>query len=994
MAYPVMSRRFVGRSQELARLRELLARAAHLEPLVAVIGGEAGVGKTRLVEQLAATANQQGVRVLRGGCVPLGEEGLPFAPVVEALRGLAEQLDAAELEAVAGPARDELGRLLPDLAWTSDAAAGIAVAGAGQGRLFELLLGVVQRLAARAPLLWVMEDLHWADRSTRDLLAFLAASLRSGRVLVVLTFRSDELDRLHPLRGLLGELARNRRVVRLELPRFTRAELTEQLAGLLGAEPPARLVDDIYARSEGNPFFTEELVLAGTAGPGALPPNLQEVLLTRVVRLGHRTQQLLRVTAAAGPGVTQPLLATVAGMEEAALLESLREAVDQQLLLPEPGGAGYLFCHALVAEAVYGELLPDERVRLHTALAGALEAGVEARGPPASRAARLAYHWAAAGDHPRALSASVQAAAAAEQVYAFAEAQLQLERVLALWDQVPDAEERTGMDRPLLLSRCAEAAYAAGDNGRAAELVRQALPLVDQASQPQRAGLLHEQLARCLCMLGDPDALDEQQQAVRLVPPEPSSERARVLGSLAQNLLVMLSRFAEARGLAEEAVAIARQVGARAEEASARTALGGALIYLGDADAGLAELEAARRLARQSGDVIGLLRAIVNHSDVLLAAGRLEEAATVALDGIEEARRLGLARRSGPILACNATEALVALGRWEEAEEVSREGLEDAPLDAASVELPLARAALELGLGDLDAAEARLQAARQLLPTLIPEAQMVGPLFAGLAELALWRGDLEQARELVAEAVPLVEADPRYAAPLDALGMRVEADRAELARARHPGQPAPDDATAARLLERLGQAAASPAAAGLPELAAWHALGLAERTRQAGQPDPAAWAAAVTAWERLGQPYRVAYAGFRQAEALLASTGDRQAAATVLGRAAAITGRLGTRPLDTEIKALARRARLDLAPAAGATAPAAGVSTPAAQLGLTPREVEVLALVAAGRSNRQIAQALFISPKTASVHVSNILAKLGVAGRVEAAAIAHRLGLD
>jgi DNA-binding CsgD family transcriptional regulator/tetratricopeptide (TPR) repeat protein len=934
------------------------------------------------------------VRVLRGGCVPLGEEGLPFAPVVEALRGLAEQLDAAELEVVAGPARDELGRLLPDLAWTSDAAAGIAVAGAGQGRLFELLLGVVQRLAARAPLLWVMEDLHWADRSTRDLLAFLAAYLRSGRVLVVLTFRSDELDRLHPLRGLLGELARNRRVVRLELPRFTRAELTEQLAGLLGAEPPARLVDDIYARSEGNPFFTEELVLAGTAGPGALPPNLQEVLLTRVVRLGHRTQQLLRVTAAAGPGVTQPLLATVAGMEEAALLESLREAVDQQLLLPEPGGAGYLFCHALVAEAVYGELLPDERVRLHTALAGALEAGVEARGPPASRAARLAYHWAAAGDHPRALSASVQAAAAAEQVYAFAEAQLQLERVLALWDQVPDAEERTGMDRPLLLSRCAEAAYAAGDNGRAAELVRQALPLVDQASQPQRAGLLHEQLARCLCMLGDPDALDEQQQAVRLVPPEPSSERARVLGSLAQNLLVMLSRFAEARGLAEEAVAIARQVGARAEEASARTALGGALIYLGDADAGLAELEAARRLARQSGDVIGLLRAIVNHSDVLLAAGRLEEAATVALDGIEEARRLGLARRSGPILACNATEALVALGRWEEAEEVSREGLEDAPLDAASVELPLARAALELGLGDLDAAEARLQAARQLLPTLIPEAQMVGPLFAGLAELALWRGDLEQARELVAEAVPLVEADPRYAAPLDALGMRVEADRAELARARHPGQPAPDDATAARLLERLGQAAASPAAAGLPELAAWHALGLAERTRQAGQPDPAAWAAAVTAWERLGQPYRVAYAGFRQAEALLASTGDRQAAATVLGRAAAITGRLGTRPLDTEIKALARRARLDLAPAAGATAPAAGVSTPAAQLGLTPREVEVLALVAAGRSNRQIAQALFISPKTASVHVSNILAKLGVAGRVEAAAIAHRLGLD
>jgi DNA-binding CsgD family transcriptional regulator len=221
----------------------------------------------------------------------------------------------------------------------------------------------------------------------------------------------------------------------------------------------------------------------------------------------------------------------------------------------------------------------------------------------------------------------------------------------------------------------------------------------------------------------------------------------------------------------------------------------------------------------------------------------------------------------------------------------------------------------------------------------------------------------------------------------------VEADRAELARARHPGQPAPDDATAAALLERLAQAAQGPAAAGLPELAAWHTLGLAERTRQHDTLDPAAWAAAVAAWERLGQPYRAAYAGFRHAEALVA-TGDCDTAAAVLGRAGEVTGRLGARPLDAEVQALARRARLNLAPHAGARAAAAGAPTPAQQLGLTPREAEVLALVAAGRSNRQIAQALFISPKTASVHVSNLLAKLGVAGRVEAAAVAHRLGLD
>ncbi len=429
----VMTGGFVGRAEELARVGGLLQRAADGEPRVQLIGGEAGIGKTRLVEQLATAASRQGMRVLRGGCVPLGEEGLPFAPV------------------------------LPDLPWSGEAARG-AVAGGSQGRLFELLLGVVERLATSAPLLLVMEDLHWADRSTRDLVAFLAASMRAGRVLLVCTFRSDELHRLHPLRGLLAELARNRRVERLELARFTRAELVEQLAGLLGRDPPARLVEDVYARSEGNPFFTEELVLAGAGtGPRGLPPSLREVLLTRVVRLGPDTQRLLGVAAAAGAGVTQPVLAAVVGMGEAALLDGLREAVDQQVLVPEPGGDGYAFRHALVAEAVAGELLPGERVRLHAALATALEAGLGAGEAPAMRAAHLAHHWSGAGDQPRALAASIRAAAAAEQVYAFAEAQLQLERVLSLWDRVPDAAERAGMDRVAVLSRCAEAAYAAGD---------------------------------------------------------------------------------------------------------------------------------------------------------------------------------------------------------------------------------------------------------------------------------------------------------------------------------------------------------------------------------------------------------------------------------------------------------------------------------------------------------------------------------------------------
>jgi DNA-binding NarL/FixJ family response regulator len=989
MAYPLMTGPFVGRRAELALLGDLLADAVAGDPVLVVIGGEAGVGKTRLVGQLAATAREYGVRVLRGGCVRLGGEGLPLAPVIEAMRGLPGDLGPSELAAVAGPGGPELSRLLHDPAWASGQSQDGNAAGDGPGRLFGLLLGVVERLSAKTPLLLVIEDLHWADTSTRDLVAFLAGYLRSGHVMVALTYRGDELNRKHPLRGLLAELVRNRRVSRLEVARFTRGELAEQLTGMLGADPPARLLDNVYARSEGNPFFAEELVMAAErAGADALPPSLQQVLLARVAGLGPGPQQVLRAAAAAGPGVTEAVLAAVTGLGEAELLDSLREAADHQVLLPEPAGDGYAYRHALAAEIVYGEMLPGERIRLHTSLARVLEDGAGPAAPPAVRAARRAHHWAAAGDQPRAFAASIDAAAAAEQVHAFAEAALQLDRVLTLWDQVPGAQERAGEDRVSVLSRCARAASWGGDIARAAQLVRQAAALTDQARQPRRLALLRERLGCHLEALGDPGWLAELQEAVRLVGSQPSPERALVIGSLAWHL-TLVGEFAQARVLAEDAAITAAQTGDSSQEALARRAVGQALAHLGEPGAALAELDAAYQLAAGAGDALGALRAVVTRADALLAAGRAGEAAEAARAGMHEASRRGLSRTYGPPLAARLTEALTASGRWDEADPISREVTDIALLDADSVALFIQRAALDLGQGDLDAAEARLRTAQRVFPASHPGWDS-GPLFAGLAELALWRGDLQHARNLVAEAVPLTAANLRHAAPLYALGARIEADRAEVARARRPGENTIDGTATAALLGAARQAAADPAAAGLPELAAWQATALAETTRQEGRADPEAWAAAVTAWQQLGQPYRSAYACYRQAEALLARDRDRDPAAAVLRRAAAVTGRLGAGLLDAEIKALARRARLDLASQAEARpADVSAVNPP-----LTSREAEVLTLIAAGRSNRQIAQALFISPKTASVHVSNILGKLGVSTRLEAAAVAHRLGLD
>jgi predicted ATPase len=245
---------FVGRGTELAALVAALESAVAGAPAVVLVGGEAGVGKTRLVEEAAERARSDGARVLTGSCIELGGEGVPLSPLVDALRTLMRVMDRDVLEGFLGPARPDLARLLPEL----DPQAANAPAPGGEsssGRLLELVFGVVQRLAADRPLMFVIEDLQWADRSTLDLVSLLVRALRGVRVLLVLTFRSDEIHRSHALRPLIAEWERVRSVRRLELPRFTRDEATRQLEAILGTPPPRSLVEPLYERSEGNAFL-------------------------------------------------------------------------------------------------------------------------------------------------------------------------------------------------------------------------------------------------------------------------------------------------------------------------------------------------------------------------------------------------------------------------------------------------------------------------------------------------------------------------------------------------------------------------------------------------------------------------------------------------------------------------------------------------------------------------------------------------------------------
>ena len=981
----------VGRSGELELLLSAFAEiAGGTGPRLVLIGGEAGVGKTRLLTEMRAAVVGGGGTPLIGGCIEVGEGGLPYAPLVEAFRAHFRTLSPVELERLIGSARADLGVLLPELDRGSLAPVA-AITPSARARLFEHLLGVVSRIASGSPLVLVIEDLHWADRSTRDVLFFLLRNLDEQRVLFVGTFRSDELHRQHPLRGFLAEVDRDRRVERLELAPLSHSELEAQISGILGEPPSRELADSIWRRAEGNPFYAEELLAAGDVG-AALPLTLREILLTRVEAVSEDAQQLLRVLAAGGRRVSEALLAAVVTLSDPEREQALREAVRQQILVADAAAETYAFRHALLWEAVYSELLPGERGRLHAAFGEALDRHPELVGQVGGTTSDLARHWYAAHDIGRALKASIEAGLTAERSYGFAEAGEQYGRALDLWDQAPDSEERLAFDRISLVRRAAEVANLAGEHRRAAALIRGVLA-EDRPEDETLAGLLHERLGRYLWAAGDSEAaLAAYEEAVRLVPVGPGPARARVLAAHGQALM-LTARYREARSRCEEAITIARAARARAEEGHALNTLGLSLAHLGEPELGVDHVCQARKIAETTGDLDDLARAYLNHSELLAGPpNRLEEAVDVALRGFAVCERVGLASDYGVSLLANAASAQFALGRWVEAGQLVEQAGRLHPHELAAIDLHLARARLLVAQGRDEAGHTISVLRGMLCATIDP--QYNAPVRVTEAELALWSGDAEAARNAVAAGLDHLEGtdDAWFAGPLLSLGARAEADRAQHARDRHDlASAAAAGANAARLCERAFAVRDAPGRTSPPRTAAHIALCEAEAGRARGDPDPELWRVASNSWDALGQPYPAAYARWRHAEALLGRNARSADAKPTLRAAHATARSLSAGPLLKAIEGLATRARIDLADRDEVPAVSASPQPLHKRLGLTPREFEVLSLVAAGRTNRQIGKALFITEKTASVHVSHILAKLGATSRVEAAAVALRL---
>ena len=997
---------FVGREAELARLVDMLGRAEEGHGGVAVVGGDAGIGKSQLIARFSGIARHRGAQVLEGACLEFAGRGLPFAPFVEALRAFTRSVDPGRLPALLGPGRRALGLLVPEL---NERPAGPAerleLDQSGQARLFELVLGVLERIGRTSAVVLVVEDLQWADDDTRDLLAFLVRHLRTSRVLLVVSIRTEDLDIHDPVLPFLAELERDDGVQRIEIGPFRRAELAELLAGM-GRHPLSpEVLDEVAERSGGNPFFAEQLLAVASAGGGPkLTPQLRDVLLARLGELPSNAQLVLRAAAAAGRQVDDDMLATILEMSNRQIADALRVAIDHGLLVEvertNESVGGYAFRHVLLQEVAYGQLLPGERALLHAAIARYLTSRRDAGAIPVEPS-ELGAHWDAAREYGKAVPALVEAGGAAERVYAFGQARRHYERALELWDRAGARDATGAADRGWVLHHAAECALLTGDVHRALEFGRAAIAFAEGVVPPDRMrlGTLHDRLRWYLWEAGDHAAAEVAvADALRLIPSQPpSAPRARAVAQAA-GLRMYAGDLDVAAERATEAISVAVAAEAPAEEALAEGILGWCQAVSGEVDRGIATFRHALSIAERLDAVEGIALGHANLAALLDRVGRSEASLAAALGGYAISKRLGVPRTYGGTLLGHAANALYDIGRWREVAAIVDEGLGLEPIGTSAVWLRINRARLDTNQGRYDDAASHLHRAREDGNATDRAGNHRPALLAAEADLARWQGRLDAVRGAVDEGAELLDTKrPLHPeiAWLAAHGLQAEADAASAARARHDGRAIlAAEARAALVLDLLRRGSSDPGQAPDRRRDAILALCGAEAERVAGRGDAVTWEGVAQEWEGLGRPYPVAYARFRSGEAMLATRQPRAAAAVALRAAHKAVVAMDAAPLRDEIELLARQARIHLSREARDADPSPGDGvTRTPELGLTDREMEVIRLVGAGWSNQQIADALFITRKTASVHVSNILGKLGVRNRVEAAAIAQRLGV-
>lgn len=929
----------VGRATELDTLVGLAADLRPGQAPVTLVAARAGMGKTRLVSEAVTRWRQEGLRVLAGGCAPV--EGTPYAPLASALRGvLPESAHALQMLA-------------------SERAT-------SRAQLFESLSAAVGALSARHPLILVVEDLHWSDRATRDALTYLVRHSGAGRWGVVGTHRYEGPLSPRELDMFADGVARHRPVTRIALEPLTVVEVAAMAAGITGTRPADPDATSLYRRTGGIPLLVEEVLAAGDRG---LPDHLRRTFVGRVADQGGEVAQALQVVAVADE-CDELVVAGALDVEPPAVAAALVRARDADLVAVN--AVGYRFRHDLLRDAVYDDIPPGRRRHLHRRVAELLTT----RGD--TDPAVLAGHWQLAGAHEQFALTSLAAAEQAVQMHAPGSAHGHYQRVLTAWPRLGERTRQQCGPRDELLRRAALAAERSGDFARAVDLTSQRLTTGEPTTAAQ--ALRWERLARYRWEAGDGHgSRAAYEEAVRVLPVDsPPAVRAKVLSGLAWHLAATFD-YEEAKPLA--AAALDACAGVHDQDVGWQTQLAHGIAWLGTTT-GHEALAKSCRLATAvgAGDRITVSRMWLNFSNQRLGyAADREPNLRIAL---RAAAADGLGSSLEAALRYMLAEYLCETGRWDEAaDEIDLNLQHLRPTGVPALFSWGYQARMAAWRGDSGAAEEALASTRSLTER-VPQ-QPLPLMFAlvGRAGWLLWHDRVDEAVNPAREAVQLGSVSAYDEAEPLAVLCRAEADLA--ARARRDGRR-PDPRVHGELSGRMADLRAEPA----PRARAFAATCAADRARWSGEQRPEPWRRAVEAWRRAEDPYQELYARWRLASALVADRSGRTEAATHLGWAAEVASRLGARPCGDALARTAIRWRLPLRGPRSAPAPK-GCQAAA----LSAREREVLPLLAAGRSNAEIAEVLVISTRTVGTHVSHILPKLGATRRAQVAELARRAGL-
>jgi DNA-binding NarL/FixJ family response regulator len=954
----------IGREQPLRALFDALDGSDGTTGMLAVVSGEAGIGKTRLLDEFAARADH--ADVARGACI----EGVPYAPWTDALWWLLRSDGVVTLDDLPEGVRSQLPRLLPRL--------GVAPAGTDDGQhvLFEAILEVLAHAAARTKLVLVIDDVHWIDPASRELLRYVTSNLRRVPMLVVVAYRPEDSTDDRELIAQLGRFGSHRIALEPLSPDAT----TELATFLTGDDGDKSDIERIARDADGNPLFVEELVAA--RDDGRIPPTLRDLMSVRFNSLDADARHLVRTAALIGPRAPRAWLAAASGLDADRARTSARAAVDAGVLLADNGGWGYAFRHALLRQAVLEDTLPDERIALHHTIAHALTDHPE-RAVDIDQVAELARHWDAAEEANPALRWLVAAAQQAEARYAFDAAFDAYERALFWWDAVDAPSVVAGIDHAALVLAAADAAGFAGHIERAADLGRAGL---EEASiiDPERGV---EAASRVYGIMWTADRAPELHEfATRTLLPvidrvNPLA-RARFLVSTVEHLLTHASpeEWREAAARMLEAI---RDIDDPALEARAHMVMSHCYELLGEVDLVEAEADQAVTIARDGGVHAMHALALFNHAAFYQSVPKFDACAN-CLDEVDElVERYGLRRY---LLPARYLRALVTALEGELAgANAMIAGVDHLPAEGYDAWFrATVRSLIHLFTGDYERALAVLDPAE--VGVAAPnDPDRVIDLARLQADAHIWTGDVERARQAVdiGEEAVARNRETYWHGWLAMVAMRVEADAAVLASASRRLDLIELSKTRADAILATWKAAVSSLRALLPLEQAYSAALDAEMARLTGDDVIHRARAAAAAFDKISMPYYATYFRWREAEAMLAD-GRVPVATELLRHARGDTRAHGFAGLDAAITQLARTHQLRLG---------VGRTTIDGDEPLSARELEVLHLMVDGRTNPEIAGALFITRRTAAAHVSSIMRKLGTTSRVEAVSEAHRRGV-